>query len=64
MQLRRVCRISGVQVSFEPKNTGDSFYRTSIDFVLNACSRCLSIDLYLLNRFYLFVLWYDSELVW
>ncbi|EOA27139.1 hypothetical protein CARUB_v10023240mg [Capsella rubella] len=39
IQLRRVCRISGVQVSFEPTNTRDSFYRTSIDFVLNACSR-------------------------
>ncbi|XP_010517879.1 PREDICTED: uncharacterized protein LOC104793254 isoform X2 [Camelina sativa] len=39
IQLRRVCRISGVQISFEPTNTRDSFYRTSIDFVLNACSR-------------------------
>ncbi|KFK37163.1 hypothetical protein AALP_AA4G221300 [Arabis alpina] len=39
IQLRRVCRIAGVQVSIEPTNTRDSFYRTSIDFVLNACSR-------------------------
>ncbi|CAN8284605.1 unnamed protein product [Cochlearia groenlandica] len=39
IQMRRVCRISGVQVSIEPTNTRDSFYRTSIDFVLNACSR-------------------------
>ncbi|CAH2058233.1 unnamed protein product, partial [Thlaspi arvense] len=39
IQLRRVCRLSGVQVSIEPTNTRDSFYRTSIDFVLNACSR-------------------------
>lgn len=39
VQLRRVCRIAGVQVSIEPTNTRDSFYRTSVDFVLNACSR-------------------------
>lgn len=39
IQLRRVCRIAGVQVSIEPTNTRDSFYRTSVDFVLNACSR-------------------------
>ncbi|KAF3543166.1 hypothetical protein DY000_02002382 [Brassica cretica] len=31
--------IAGVQVSIEPTNTRDSFYRTSVDFVLNACSR-------------------------
>ncbi|KAJ0262548.1 Uncharacterized protein HA466_0054540 [Hirschfeldia incana] len=39
IQLRRVCRIAGVQVSIEPTNTRDSFYRTSVDYVLNACSR-------------------------
>ncbi|KAF8093959.1 hypothetical protein N665_0373s0016 [Sinapis alba] len=39
IQLRRVCRIAGVQVSIEPTNTRDSFYRTTVDFVLNACSR-------------------------
>ncbi|KAF2579028.1 hypothetical protein F2Q68_00001825 [Brassica cretica] len=39
IKLRRVCRIAGVQVSIEPTNTRDSFYRTSVDFVLNACSR-------------------------
>ncbi|KAG2332223.1 hypothetical protein Bca52824_003403 [Brassica carinata] len=39
IQLRRVCRIAGVQVSIEPTNTRDSFYRTSVDFVLNTCSR-------------------------
>ncbi|CAG7881050.1 unnamed protein product [Brassica rapa] len=39
IQLRRVCRIAGVKVSIEPTNTRDSFYRTSVDFVLNACSR-------------------------
>lgn len=43
IQLRRVCRIAGVQVSIEPTNTRDSFYRTSVDFVLNACSRCLTL---------------------
>ena len=43
IQLRRVCRIAGVKVSIEPTNTRDSFYRTSVDFVLNACSRSLTL---------------------
>ncbi|KAJ4723254.1 Phosphoribosylformylglycinamidine synthase [Melia azedarach] len=42
IRLRRICRTSGVRVSMETINTRDSLYRTSIDFVLNACSRALS----------------------
>lgn len=39
IQLRRVCRIAGVGVTIDPINTRDSFYRTSVEFVLNVCSR-------------------------
>ncbi|XP_021895573.1 uncharacterized protein LOC110812938 isoform X2 [Carica papaya] len=38
-RLRRVCRIAGVGVTIDPINTRDSFYRTSVEFVLNVCSR-------------------------
>ncbi|KDO41328.1 hypothetical protein CISIN_1g0130991mg [Citrus sinensis] len=41
-RLRRICRISGVRVSIDTINTRDSLYRTSVDYVLNACSRALS----------------------
>ncbi|XP_050209697.1 uncharacterized protein LOC126660309 isoform X2 [Mercurialis annua] len=39
IQLRRICRTSGVQVSFDTTNTRDSFYRASVDYVLDICSR-------------------------
>ncbi|KAG6730822.1 hypothetical protein I3842_01G098800 [Carya illinoinensis] len=39
VQLRQICRTSGVRVSFDTTNTRDSFYRASVDFVLNSCSR-------------------------
>ncbi|KAJ9189267.1 hypothetical protein P3X46_000582 [Hevea brasiliensis] len=38
IQLRRICRTSGVQVSFDTTNTRDSFYRASVDYVLKVCS--------------------------
>ncbi|XP_065866850.1 uncharacterized protein [Euphorbia lathyris] len=38
IQLRRICRTSGVQVSFDTTNTRDSFYRASVDYVLSSCS--------------------------
>lgn len=63
-QLRRICRASGVSVSINPENTRDSFYRASVDFVLNVCSRfrftSLSIFLSFL-RVYLcwFLLWFS-----
>ncbi|XP_048334063.1 uncharacterized protein LOC107422081 [Ziziphus jujuba] len=39
IQLRRICRASGVRASFGTTNTRDSFYRTSVNFVLNVCAR-------------------------
>ncbi|KAK7343233.1 hypothetical protein VNO77_11823 [Canavalia gladiata] len=39
IQLRQLCRTSGVQVSVEPTNIRDSLYRASVNFVLNECSR-------------------------
>lgn len=39
IQLRRLCRTSGVQVSIEPTNIRDTLYRASVNFVLNVCSR-------------------------
>ncbi|XP_031740249.1 uncharacterized protein LOC101216122 isoform X1 [Cucumis sativus] len=39
VQLREICRISGVKVSFNTENMRDSFYRASVDFVLNIYSR-------------------------
>ncbi|KAI4372762.1 hypothetical protein MLD38_010956 [Melastoma candidum] len=39
VQLRRLCRRSGIEVSFGTENTRDSFYRTSVDFVMNSCNR-------------------------
>lgn len=38
IQLRRICRTSGVRASFSTTNTRDAFYRASIDVVLNVCS--------------------------
>ncbi|KAF4375837.1 hypothetical protein G4B88_026416, partial [Cannabis sativa] len=42
IQLRQICRTSGVRVSFDTSNTRDSFYRTSVDYVLNVCGRAPS----------------------
>lgn len=41
-RLRRICRMSGVRVSIDTINTRYSLYRTSVDYVLNACSRALT----------------------
>ncbi|KAE8077187.1 hypothetical protein FH972_015775 [Carpinus fangiana] len=38
IQLRQLCRTSGVGVSIDTKNTRDYFYRASVDLVLNFCS--------------------------
>ncbi|XP_074322583.1 uncharacterized protein LOC141659560 isoform X2 [Apium graveolens] len=38
VQLRQVCRISGVKVNIDTANSRDSLYRASVDFVLNICS--------------------------
>ncbi|XP_054805207.1 uncharacterized protein LOC129308188 isoform X2 [Prosopis cineraria] len=42
IQLRQICRTSGVQVSIDPPNIRDSLYRASVEFVLNACGRAPS----------------------
>ncbi|XP_028759794.1 uncharacterized protein LOC114718598 isoform X2 [Neltuma alba] len=39
LQLRQICRTSGVQVSVDPPNLRDSLYRASVEFVLNICGR-------------------------
>ncbi|KAL5232409.1 hypothetical protein ABZP36_031185 [Zizania latifolia] len=39
IQLRQLCKISGVKVSFDMENACDSFYRAAINFVLDDCSR-------------------------
>ncbi|KAK1289539.1 hypothetical protein QJS10_CPB18g00440 [Acorus calamus] len=39
IQLHQICRNSGAKVSFETNNARDSFYRASIHFVLNTCTR-------------------------
>ncbi|XP_022767864.1 uncharacterized protein LOC111312116 isoform X2 [Durio zibethinus] len=50
IQLRQICRTSGVRVSIDTTNTRDSFYRASIELVLNVCCRvpshstCVQID--------------------
>ncbi|XP_020111577.1 uncharacterized protein LOC109726414 isoform X1 [Ananas comosus] len=41
IQLRQLCKVSGVKVSFGTENVRDSFYRTAVDFVLDACSRAV-----------------------
>ncbi|XP_058094069.1 uncharacterized protein LOC131240066 [Magnolia sinica] len=41
IQLRRICRTSGVKVSIETANARDSLYRASVDFVLNTCSNAM-----------------------
>ncbi|XP_074557928.1 uncharacterized protein LOC141813835 [Curcuma longa] len=41
IQLRELCKVSGVKASFETANARDSFFRASVDFVLNCCSRAI-----------------------
>ncbi|THU46174.1 hypothetical protein C4D60_Mb09t02170 [Musa balbisiana] len=41
IQLREICKVSGARASFETANARDSFYRASVDFVLNSCSRAI-----------------------
>ncbi|XP_057823906.2 uncharacterized protein LOC131036109 [Cryptomeria japonica] len=38
LQLRQICKTSGVTVSFQTVNVRDSLYRAAIDFVLTTCS--------------------------
>ncbi|XP_042516097.1 uncharacterized protein LOC122090531 [Macadamia integrifolia] len=45
IQLRRICKTSGARVCIETANTRDSFYRASVEFVLNACSSSMSNSL-------------------
>ncbi|KAF3457703.1 hypothetical protein FNV43_RR02361 [Rhamnella rubrinervis] len=37
-----ICKVIGLQVSFGTTNTRDTFYRASVNFVLNVCSRASS----------------------
>ncbi|XP_077252097.1 phosphoribosylformylglycinamidine synthase [Tasmannia lanceolata] len=37
IQLRQICKTSGARVFIETANARDSFYRASVDFVLNSC---------------------------
>ncbi|URE40448.1 hypothetical protein MUK42_06154 [Musa troglodytarum] len=39
--LHEICKVSGARASFETANARDSFYRASVDFVLNSCSRAI-----------------------
>lgn len=41
IQLRHLCKTSGARVSFGTENSRDSFYRASVNFVLNICSRVM-----------------------
>ncbi|KAL5703360.1 hypothetical protein ACHQM5_028461 [Ranunculus cassubicifolius] len=43
-QFRRICKASGAKVHIETTNARDSFYRASVDFVLNQCSSSGSIS--------------------
>ncbi|OMO97708.1 hypothetical protein COLO4_14416 [Corchorus olitorius] len=42
IQLRQICRTSGISVSIDTANTRDSFYRASVELVLNVCCRAPS----------------------
>uniref|UniRef100_A0A1D1Z7C8 Uncharacterized protein C19orf71 n=1 Tax=Anthurium amnicola TaxID=1678845 RepID=A0A1D1Z7C8_9ARAE len=44
IQLRRICRLSSVKVLFDTVNARDSFYRASVEFILNTCSRVTGPD--------------------
>lgn len=37
INLRRICKTSGVRVSIDTENVRDSFYRTAVNLVLNSC---------------------------
>ncbi|XP_039008985.1 uncharacterized protein LOC120137253 isoform X1 [Hibiscus syriacus] len=39
IQLRQICRTSGVRVSIDTTNTRDSLYRAAVELVLNVCCR-------------------------
>ncbi|KAL8151297.1 hypothetical protein V2J09_021105 [Rumex salicifolius] len=39
LELRQICRISGVKAIIETANTRNTLYRSSVDFVINAASR-------------------------
>ncbi|CAA6667804.1 unnamed protein product [Spirodela intermedia] len=39
IQLRQICRLSGLKVSFDTVNARDSFYRASVEFILKICCR-------------------------
>ncbi|XP_047318717.1 uncharacterized protein LOC124922037 isoform X2 [Impatiens glandulifera] len=39
IQFRRLCRTSGAKVSIDTSHSRDSFYRASVEFVLNICCR-------------------------
>ncbi|KMZ70157.1 hypothetical protein ZOSMA_1G01300 [Zostera marina] len=39
IQLRRICRGSDIRVKFDTENTRDSFFRATVDFILNVCIR-------------------------
>ncbi|TYH77643.1 hypothetical protein ES332_D04G168400v1 [Gossypium tomentosum] len=39
IQLRQICRASGVRVSIDTTNTRDSLYRAAVELVLNVCCR-------------------------
>ncbi|KAH7681324.1 hypothetical protein IHE45_05G050900 [Dioscorea alata] len=44
IQLRQICRISGVNVFFETTNVRDSFYRAAVVLVINNCIRIRQPD--------------------
>ncbi|KNA05080.1 hypothetical protein SOVF_193640 [Spinacia oleracea] len=39
LELHRICRVSGVQLSFGTENARDSFYRLAVHNVINTCCR-------------------------
>ncbi|OVA11712.1 hypothetical protein BVC80_8205g4 [Macleaya cordata] len=41
-QFRQICKRSGARVLIETANARDSFYRASVDLVMNACSRSIN----------------------
>ncbi|XP_048497244.1 uncharacterized protein LOC104884272 isoform X2 [Beta vulgaris subsp. vulgaris] len=41
-ELHRICRMSGVQLSFGTENARDSFYRLAVHNVINTCCRARS----------------------
>ncbi|KAG8067766.1 hypothetical protein GUJ93_ZPchr0005g15687 [Zizania palustris] len=65
IQLRQLCKISGVKVSFDMVNARDSFYRAATNFVLDDCSRyifvyaeCLVWFQFLLAHITSFYIWF------